>query len=82
MLCLAANLPLFAAQELTTACTEYARLPGSEPAQYVQPVYISKLLSNIRKTNEKILSGLKVHGSHAGLPVRIPHGATRAQLTA
>ncbi len=80
--CLAANLALFPAQELTTACTEYARLPGTEPAQYVQPVYISKLLSNIRRANDKVLSSLKVHGSHAGLPVRIPPGATLAQLAA
>ncbi len=38
-----------AAQELTTACTDYARIQGSEPALWMQQAYALKMIQNLRK---------------------------------
>ncbi|KAK4217045.1 mitochondrial ribosomal death-associated protein 3-domain-containing protein [Rhypophila decipiens] len=64
------NIP--EAQELTAACTEYAPIPGTEPVQYMQQVYILKLIQAIRKANEKVLSRLTTAYAHPELPQHIP----------
>lgn len=63
---------IFAAQELTTACTDYAPIPGTEPAQYMQPTYALKLIHAIKKANEKILAKTYTISAHPELPQNIP----------
>ncbi|KAL2259807.1 hypothetical protein VTK26DRAFT_6381 [Humicola hyalothermophila] len=60
------------AQELTTACTEYAPIPGTDPVQYMQPNYVLKLLQAIKKANEKVLSKTFTISSHPELPQNMP----------
>lgn len=60
-----------AAQELTTACTEYAPIPGTEPVQYMQPNYVLKLLQAIKKANEKVLAKTYTVSAHPELPQNI-----------
>lgn len=60
------------AQELTTACTEYAPIPGTEPVQYMQPNYVLKLIQTIKKANEKILAKTYTISAHPELPQNIP----------
>ena len=64
-----ANPP--AAQDLTTACTEYAPVPDSDPVQYMQPVYMLKLLQIIKRANEKVLANVYTVNDHPGLPQHI-----------
>ncbi|KAL2154456.1 hypothetical protein VTH82DRAFT_3132 [Thermothelomyces myriococcoides] len=59
------------AQELTTACTEYAPIPGTDPVQYMQPVYVLKLIQKFRKANEKVLSKTYTTQAHPQLPQNI-----------
>ncbi|KAK4240776.1 mitochondrial ribosomal death-associated protein 3-domain-containing protein [Achaetomium macrosporum] len=58
-------------QELTTACTEYAPIPNTEPVQYMQPVYVLKLLQAIKRANEKILAKTYTVSGHPELPQNI-----------
>ncbi|KAH6619527.1 mitochondrial ribosomal death-associated protein 3-domain-containing protein [Chaetomium sp. MPI-SDFR-AT-0129] len=60
------------AQELTTACTEYAPIPNTDPLQYMQPVYALKLIQAIKKANEKVLSKTFTRNAHPHLPQNIP----------
>jgi len=69
------------AQELTTACTEYAPIPETDPVQYMQNNYCLRLLQNIRKANERVLSRVTTAYSHADLPQNIPANSTLLQLT-
>ncbi|KAK5663316.1 hypothetical protein OQA88_3744 [Cercophora sp. LCS_1] len=73
------NLP--DAQELTTACTEYAPIPETNPVQYMQNNYCLKLLQNIRQANEKVLARLQASSSHLDLPQQITSGTTLLALT-
>ncbi|KAL2176009.1 mitochondrial 37S ribosomal protein mS29 [Thermothelomyces heterothallicus CBS 202.75] len=59
------------AQELTTACTEYAPIPGTDPVQYMQPVYVLKLIQAFRRANEKVLSKTYTTQAHPQLPQNI-----------
>ncbi|KAK4229031.1 mitochondrial ribosomal death-associated protein 3-domain-containing protein [Podospora fimiseda] len=59
------------AQELTTACTEYAPIPDTKPVQYMQQNYVLKLLQSIKKANEKILAKITTVSSHVDLPQNI-----------
>ncbi|KAM7205474.1 Mitochondrial ribosomal death-associated protein 3 domain containing protein [Naviculisporaceae sp. PSN 640] len=68
------------AQELTTACTEYGPIPGTEPTLYMQQVYALKLIQNIRKANEKVLSRLTTAFAHPELPQHIPVSSPILQL--
>ncbi|KAK3693558.1 mitochondrial ribosomal death-associated protein 3-domain-containing protein [Podospora appendiculata] len=67
-------------QELTTASTEYAAIPGSDPVRYMQQTYVLKLIQAIRKANEKVLSKLSTVQSHPELPQHIPVGSPLMQL--
>ncbi|KAK1754857.1 mitochondrial ribosomal death-associated protein 3-domain-containing protein [Echria macrotheca] len=69
------------AQELTTACTEYAPIPETDPMQYMQNNYCLRLLQGIRKANERVLSRLTCAHSHTDLPQNIPVNSTLLQLT-
>ncbi|KAH6847492.1 mitochondrial ribosomal death-associated protein 3-domain-containing protein [Chaetomium sp. MPI-CAGE-AT-0009] len=64
------NLP--EAQELTTASTEYAPIPGTDPVQYMQPVYVLKLIQAIKRANEQVLSKTYTIQAHPELPQNIP----------
>ena len=70
--CIETDNTSFAAQELTTACTEYAPVPGTEPAQYMQPVYVLKLIQAIKRANEKVLAKTYTVSAHPELPQNIP----------
>ncbi|KXX78707.1 hypothetical protein MMYC01_204566 [Madurella mycetomatis] len=59
------------AQELTTACTEYAPILGTDPVQYMQPNYVLKLIQNIRRANENALSKTYTVTAHPELPQNI-----------
>ncbi|KAL2016528.1 hypothetical protein VTK56DRAFT_3422 [Thermocarpiscus australiensis] len=64
------NIP--EAQELTTACTEYAPIPGTDPVLYMQQNYVLKLIQSIKKANEKILARTFTVNAHPELPQNIP----------
>ncbi|KAK0731801.1 mitochondrial ribosomal protein [Lasiosphaeris hirsuta] len=72
------NIP--EAQELTTASTEYAPIPGTDPVQYMQNNYALKLVQAVRKANEKTLTRLTTAYSHPELPQNIPINSTLMQL--
>lgn len=57
---------------MTAACTEYGPIPGTEPTQYMQQVYVLKLIQTLRKANEKVLSRLTTAYAHPELPQHIP----------
>ncbi|EHA57338.1 hypothetical protein MCOR27_006530 [Pyricularia oryzae] len=59
------------AQELTTACTEYAPLPGTTPQQYMQPVYAYNILQQMRKASGHILQTMTVLNKHQDLSLEI-----------
>lgn len=56
---------------MTTACTEYAPIPGTDPVQYMQQNYVLKLIQNIRKANESALSKTYTVTAHPELPQNI-----------
>lgn len=61
---------------MTTACTEYAAIPGTDPVQWMQPNYALKMIQAIRKSNEHILSKLTVVKSHDNLINPVAQGST------
>lgn len=77
---LLAVLTTSAAQELTTACTEYVRIANTEPQQYSQPTYVLKLLQAIHRNHERVLSQFSMARSHPELPPNLHRGANLAQL--
>lgn len=69
------------AQELTTACTEYAPIPGTQPTQYMQHVYAFKMLRRLLKTSEKVLRGMTMLSKHGDVSTDLlPHSSTLADL--
>ncbi|KAL1856252.1 hypothetical protein VTK73DRAFT_8416 [Phialemonium thermophilum] len=72
------NIP--EAQELTTAATEYAPIPDTDPVQYSQPNYALKMIQAIRKANEEVLSGLETVHPHPELVQHFPVGTSVLQL--
>jgi len=69
-------------QELTIAGTEYAKLKGTEPAQYSQPVYVLRLLTNMVKASAPVLDRLTTTREHPGLPAALPVGSSLSALIA
>ena len=69
---------MYIAQDLTNAHTEYALLPGSSPAVYIQRMYTADLLTRISAANP-ILRSLQVTQEH-DLPTPIPPKASLARL--
>ncbi|KAK0624692.1 mitochondrial ribosomal protein [Bombardia bombarda] len=68
-------------QELTTASTEYAAIPGTaNPVQYMQQNYALRLIQNFRKANEKVLVRLMTVFAHPELPQNIPVNSPLLQL--
>ncbi|KAK3939682.1 mitochondrial ribosomal death-associated protein 3-domain-containing protein [Diplogelasinospora grovesii] len=67
------------AQELTTACTEYAPIPNN-PTQYMQQNYVLKMIQAIRKANEKLFSRLTTVHQHPDLPQHVPVSSPLLQL--
>lgn len=73
-------LTLWTAQELTTACTEYAPIPETDPVLYMQNNYCLKMLQAIRKANASILSKITTAYSHPELPQNVPINSTLLAL--
>jgi small subunit ribosomal protein S29 len=60
------------AQELVTATTAYAPVPGSSPTIYSQNVYVSNMLAQLNKANAAIFSNLETTIDLSTLPLSIP----------
>lgn len=72
------NIP--EAQELTTAVTEYAPIPQTKPAQYMQHAYALKMIQALRKANQKLLTELKTVNPHPNLVQHFPVGTPLMQI--
>ncbi|KUI57520.1 37S ribosomal protein S23, mitochondrial [Cytospora mali] len=68
------NIP--EAQELTTACTEYAPIPDTNPQQWMQSVYALKLMQNIRSANRAVLDRVYTTRSYEDFTNPVAEGAT------
>ncbi|KAK2068729.1 hypothetical protein P8C59_003357 [Phyllachora maydis] len=68
------------AQELTTASTEYAPIPGTSPTQYMQPNYALRLIQALRQANEGLFSRLETQVPHPELSQHVPVGSSLLQL--
>ncbi|EJT75477.1 hypothetical protein GGTG_05410 [Gaeumannomyces tritici R3-111a-1] len=69
------------AQELTTACTEYAPIPGTQPTQYMQHVYAFKMLRRLLKTSEKVLRKITMLRKHDDVSTDlVTHSSSLADL--
>ncbi|KAH8884430.1 mitochondrial ribosomal protein [Thozetella sp. PMI_491] len=68
------------AQELTTACTEYAQIPATDPPIYMQHAYALKMIQSIRKANQSVLEELKTVRPHPDLSQHVPVGSPLSQL--
>ncbi|KAK4157845.1 mitochondrial ribosomal death-associated protein 3-domain-containing protein [Chaetomidium leptoderma] len=68
------------AQELTTACTDYAPIPNTDPVQYMQNVYVLKLIQAIKRANEKVLAKTYTMTAHPELPQNMPANSSLLAL--
>ncbi|KAK2611407.1 hypothetical protein N8I77_004746 [Diaporthe amygdali] len=68
------NIP--EAQDLTTACTDYAPIPDTNPQQWMQSVYALKLMQNIRNANRAILDRVYTTRSYEEFTNPVAEGAT------
>lgn len=64
------------AQELTTAGTEYAAIPNTEPQQWMQSVYALKFMQNIRNANRAVLDNIYTTRSYEEFTNPVADGAT------
>jgi small subunit ribosomal protein S29 len=67
------------AKDLTNAHTSYQPISTPQGTIYIQPHYTAKLLDNIAKANQDILSKLKISQEHK-LAIPLPPGTTLARL--
>lgn len=65
---------------MTTACTEYAPIPKTDPPQYSHPTYILKLLQSIFRNHDRVLAQYTMSKKHGDLPPNLHVGANLAQL--
>lgn len=72
--------PPLAAQELTTACTDYAPIPDTNPQQWMQSVYALKLMQNIRNANRAVLDRVYTTRSYEEFTNPVAEGATLVAL--
>ncbi|KAG8165146.1 hypothetical protein KVR01_005421 [Diaporthe batatas] len=68
------NIP--EAQELTTAATDYAPIPGTNPQQWMQSVYALKLMQNIRSANRAVLDRIYTTRSYEQFTNPVAEGAS------
>lgn len=68
--------PLLVAQDLTTACTDYAPIPDTNPQQWMQSVYALKLMQNIRNANRAVLDRVYTTRSYEEFTNPVAEGAT------
>lgn len=68
------NIP--EAQELTTAATDYAPIPDTNPQQWMQSVYALKLMQNIRTANRAVLDRIYTTRSYEELTNPVADGAS------
>ncbi|CAK7269849.1 hypothetical protein SEPCBS119000_003781 [Sporothrix epigloea] len=66
--------------ELTSACTEYVPVPGSNPVQYIQPNYTHHLLLATAAANSELLSKFKTAVAHKQLANPVAAGSTLRDL--
>lgn len=69
-------------QELTNGSTEYGVLAGTEPAQYVQPVYVLRLLRALAAANPRILEQHTTLRAYERLQTPVAAGSSLLQLVA
>lgn len=67
------------AKDLTNAHTSYQPISTPDGTIYIQPHYTAKLLDNVAKANQEVLSKLKTTQDHK-LPIPLPQGTTLARL--
>lgn len=68
--------PPLVGQELTTACTDYAPIPDTNPQQWMQSVYALKLMQNIRNANRAVLDRVYTTRSYEEFTNPVAEGAT------
>lgn len=66
----------YTAQELTTACTDYAPIPDTNPQQWMQSVYALKLMQSIRSANRAVLDRVYTTRSYEDFTNPVAEGAT------
>ncbi|CAK7223983.1 hypothetical protein SCUCBS95973_005364 [Sporothrix curviconia] len=66
--------------ELTTACTEYAAIPDTEPVQYVQANYTHRLLLAMLAANSELLGKFQTGHAHDQLANPVAAGSTLRDL--
>ncbi|CAK7264885.1 hypothetical protein SEPCBS57363_001301 [Sporothrix epigloea] len=66
--------------ELTTACTEYVAVSGSDPVQYIQPNYTHHLLLATLAANGELLGKFKTAQAHDQLANPVAAGSTLLDL--
>lgn len=64
------------AQDLTTACTDFAPIPDTNPQQWMQSVYALKLMQNIRNANRSVLDSVYTTRSYEEFTNPVAQGAT------
>ncbi|CAK7211036.1 hypothetical protein SBRCBS47491_000981 [Sporothrix bragantina] len=66
--------------EVTTACTEYAAIPGSDPVQYIQANYTHRILLAALAANSELLGKFKTARAHDQLANPVAAGSTLRDL--
>ena len=72
-------MPILLAQEVTNAVADYSPIPNTTPTLYSQNTYTANWLSQIVKSNNKILQSLETIQKHK-LPIPIPDNISLARL--
>lgn len=65
---------------MTTACTEYAPAPDTDPLQWFQPMYALKLMQRIRAANLALLENIYTTRSYMSLTNPVVEGANLVAL--
>lgn len=68
------------AQELTTACTDYAPIPDTNPQQWMQSAYALNLMKKILVANRAVLDNIYTTRSYEDFTNPVAEGATLVTL--
>lgn len=66
--------------ELTTACTEYAPIPDTQPQQWMQPIYALRLMASIKEANRAVLDNIYTTRSYEEFTNPVVEGASLITL--
>lgn len=75
-----ASLTAWIGQELTTACTEYAPIPDTDPQQWMQSIYALRLMASIKDANRSVLNTTYTTRSYEDFTNPVVEGATLITL--